>query len=182
MTWKSFQLAILSEGRFKHWTLNTEHYRNALEGVRILDFTWLLAGPYATRILADFGAEVIKVQSRKTATGAESNTTGYFNTWNRNKLSITLDMSHPEAKNIALKLVKVSDVVMENFTPRVMSNWGLSYDKLAEVKPDIIMLSMSGMGQMGAWRDFVALGSAIQAFSGITYLTSFPQSPPLGLS
>jgi crotonobetainyl-CoA:carnitine CoA-transferase CaiB-like acyl-CoA transferase len=105
--------------------------RNPLEGLRILDFSWVLAGPYSTRILADFGAEVIKVQSRKTATGAESNTTGYFNTWNRNKLGITLNMSHLQAKDIALRLVEVSDVVVENFSPRVMSNWGLSYDKLA---------------------------------------------------
>ena len=171
--------------------------KDALQGMRILDFTWLLAGPYATRILADFGAEVIKVQSKKIATGAEDNTTGYFNTWNRGKLSITLDMSHPQAKDIVLKLVKISDVVVENFTPRVMSNWGLSYDKLAKAKPDIIMLSMSGMGQTGPWRDFAALGHTIQAFSGITYLTSFPselaspaacsdgeksgQSSPLGL-
>jgi len=148
--------------------------KNALEGIRILDFTWLLAGPYATRILADFGAEVIKVQSQKIATGAESNTTGYFNTWNRNKLGITLNMNHPEARDIALRLVKVSDIVMENFTPRVMSNWGFSYNKLVEVKPDIIMLSLSGMGERGPWRDFAAFGPTIQAFSGITYLTSFP--------
>ncbi len=159
-----------------------EHpYKNALEGIRVLDFTWLLAGPYATRILADFGAEVIKVQSQKVATGAESNSTGYFNTWNRNKLGITLDMSCPEARDIALRLVKMSDIVMENFTPRVMSNWGLSYDELVEVKPNIIMLSMSGMGEAGPWRDFIALGPTIQAFSGITHLTSFPKSPPLGL-
>ena len=77
-----------------------------LKGLRILDFTWVLAGPYATRILADFGAEVIKVQSQKTSRGAESNLTGYFNVWNRNKRSITLDMSHPEAKEIVLKLTE----------------------------------------------------------------------------
>ena len=154
---------------------------SALEGLRILDFTWLLAGPYATRILADFGSEVIKVQSQKTATGAESNNMGYFNTWNRNKLGVTLNMNHPEGRDIALELVKLSDVVMENFTHRVMSNWKLSYNDLKEVKPDIIMLSMSGMGQTGPWRDFVALGPTIQAFSSITNLTSFLQSPPLGL-
>ena len=74
-----------------------------LSGLRVLDFTWILAGPYATRVLADFGAEVIKIQSKKTAMGAESNLTGYFNHWNRNKRSITLDMSYPEAKEIVLK-------------------------------------------------------------------------------
>ena len=154
---------------------------SALQGIRVLDFTWLLAGPYATRILADFGAEVIKVQCRKTATGAESNTTGYFNAWNRNKLSITLDVSRLEGKELVLKLVRISDVVIENFTPRVMVNWGLDYETLKEVKPDLVMVSLSGMGQAGPWRDFVALGPTIQALSGITYLTSFGQGPPAGI-
>ncbi len=154
---------------------------SALQGIRVLDFTWLLAGPYATRILADFGAEVIKVQCRKTATGAESNATGYFNAWNRNKLSITLDVSRLEGKELVLKLVRISDVVIENFTPRVMVNWGLDYEILKEVKPDLVMVSLSGMGQTGPWRDFVALGPTIQALSGITHLTSFGQGPPAGI-
>jgi len=152
-----------------------------LRGLRVLDFTWVLAGPYATRILADFGAEVIKVQSRKTARGAELNTTGYFSTWNRNKLSITLDLSCPEGRELALRLVGMSDVVMENFTPRVMPNWGLSYENLKKVKADLIMISMSGTGQTGPWRDFVAFGPTIQALSGITYLTSFVSDSPIGL-
>ena len=88
-----------------------------LTGIRVLDFTWMLAGPYATRILADFGAEVIKVQSKKTAKGIESNLMTYFNTWNRNKRSITLDMSFPEAREILLKLIEKSDVLIENFCP-----------------------------------------------------------------
>ena len=154
---------------------------DALHELRVLDFTWVLAGPYATRILADFGAEVIKVQSQKTAQGTESNATGYFNTWNRNKLSITLDLSRPEGRELALKLVRISDVVIENFTPRVMSNWNLSYDNLKQVRPDIIMLSMSGMGQSGPWRDFAAFGPTIQALSGITHLTSFTPDTPIGL-
>jgi crotonobetainyl-CoA:carnitine CoA-transferase CaiB-like acyl-CoA transferase len=152
-----------------------------LKGLRILDFTWVLAGPYATRILSDFGAEVIKIQSKKTAGGVESNLTGYFSHWNRNKRSITLDMSHPEAKEIVLRLVRISDVVIENFSPRVMSNWGLDYERLKEVRPDIIMVSMSAMGQTGPWKDFVAFGPALQALSGLTYLTSFAQEPPLGM-
>ncbi len=152
-----------------------------LRGLRVLDFTWVLAGPYATRILADFGAEVIKVQSRKTARGAELNTTGYFNTWNRSKLSITLDLSYSKGRELALRLVGVSDVVMENFTPRVMPNWGLSYENLKKVKPNLIMVSMSGMGQTGPWRDFVAFGPTVQALSGITYLTSFVPGSPTGL-
>jgi crotonobetainyl-CoA:carnitine CoA-transferase CaiB-like acyl-CoA transferase len=152
-----------------------------LKGLRILDFTWVLAGPYATRILGDFGAEVIKVQSKKIAGGVESNLSGYFNHWNRNKRSIALDMSHPEAKDLVLRLARISDVVIENFSTRVMSNWGLDYEKLKEVRPDIIMVSMSAMGRTGPWKDFVAFGPALQALSGLTYLTSFAQGSPLGL-
>ena len=152
-----------------------------LKGLRILDFTWVLAGPCATRILADFGAEVIKVQSQKTSRVAESNLTGYFNAWNRNKRSITLDMSYPEAKKIVSRLVEKSDVVIENFSPRVMANWGLSYDKLREIKSTLIMVSLSAMGQTGPWRDFVGFGPTIQALSGLTYLTSFDKDSPLGV-
>jgi crotonobetainyl-CoA:carnitine CoA-transferase CaiB-like acyl-CoA transferase len=153
----------------------------SLKGVRILDFTWMLAGPYATRIFGDFGAEVIKVQSNKTARGAESNLTGYFNTWNRNKRSITLDLSHSEAKGIVLNLTRISDVVIENFSPRVMPNWGFNYEKLKEVKPDLVMLSMSAMGQTGPWKDHVAFGPTLHALSGFASLTSFEKDAPIGL-
>jgi crotonobetainyl-CoA:carnitine CoA-transferase CaiB-like acyl-CoA transferase len=152
-----------------------------LNGLRILDFTWVLAGPYATRILADYGADVIKVQSKKTAGGVESNLTGYFSHWNRNKRSITLDMSYPEAKEIVLRLARISDVVIENFSTRVMSNWGLDYERLREVRANIIMVSMSAMGQTGPWKDSVAFGPTLQALSGLTYLTSFAQESPLGV-
>ena len=152
-----------------------------LEGIRVLDFTRVLAGPYATRILADFGADVIKVQSKHIANGTELNTGRYFSTWNRNKRSITLDMSHDEAAGFALKLVGISDIVIENFSPRVMSNWGLNYKELKKVKPDLIMISMSGMGQNGPWRNFVAFGSTVQALGGLTHLTAYDKDSPVGL-
>ena len=155
--------------------------QSILNGLRVLDFTWVLAGPYATRVLADFGAEVIKVQSRRTSGGAESNLTGYFNAWNRNKRSITLDMGYPEAREIVLKLAEISDVLVENFSPRVMANWALPYEKLKEVKPNLIVVSISAMGQTGPWKDFVGFGPTIEALSGFTYLTSFSQDSPLGV-
>jgi len=151
-----------------------------LNGVRVVDLTRVLAGPYATRILADFGAEVIKVQSNKTATGAEVNTSAYFSAWNRNKRSITLDLSNPEARELFLKLTAISDIVIENFSSRVMANWGLQYQSLTAVNPEIIMVSMSAMGQTGPWKDSVAFGPTIQALSGLTYLTSFNKDAPLG--
>ena len=152
-----------------------------LKGLRILDFTRVLAGPYASMLLADFGAEVIKVQSRKTATGVELNSTGYFNTWNRNKKSITLNMDYQEARNIALKLTAISDVVIENFSSRVMMNWGLEFKDLKKVKPDLIMLSMSGMGRDGPYENYVAYGPTVQSLGGITYLTSYNKNNPMGL-
>ena len=152
-----------------------------LNDIRVLDFTRVLAGPYATRMLGDFGAEVIKVQSKKASGGVEDNNEAYFSTWNRNKLSITLDMSYPEAREITKRLTAMSDVVIENFSPRVMSNWGLGYEKLREIKKDVIMVSMSGMGQTGPWRDFTAFGPTIQSLSGHTFLTSYEKDLPQGL-
>ena len=152
-----------------------------LNGIRVLDFTWVLAGPYATRLLADFGAEVIKVQSAKTARGAEANLSGYFSAWNRNKRSITLDLGRPEARELALRLVKISDVVVENFSPRVKTNWGFDYDRLREMNPRLVMASLSGMGQTGPWRDHVAFGPTVQALSGLTALSSFEPEAPIGL-
>ncbi|MBA7631117.1 Succinyl-CoA:(R)-benzylsuccinate CoA-transferase subunit BbsF [subsurface metagenome] len=150
-----------------------------LKGIRILDFTWVLAGPYATRLLADFGAEVIKVQPLLPQ-DEDAFSRGYYNTWNRNKRGITLNMASPEGVAQAKKLVGLSDAVVENFTPRVMANWGLDYENLKKIKPDIIMLSLSTMGNTGPRRDYTGFGPTVQAFSGITHLTAYPDGPPLG--
>ncbi|MFC1928599.1 CoA transferase, partial [Chloroflexota bacterium] len=152
-----------------------------LHNIRILDFTWVLAGPYATRLLADFGAEVIKVQPLIASEAEDRFACGYYNTWNRNKLGITLNLNKPQGVALAKKLVGISDAVIENFTPRVMANWGLDYANLGKIKPDIIMLSMSTMGSTGPWRDYTGFGPTVQAFSGITCLTSYPGEPPSGL-
>jgi crotonobetainyl-CoA:carnitine CoA-transferase CaiB-like acyl-CoA transferase len=155
--------------------------RPVLDGIRVLDFTWMLAGPYATRVLADFGAEVIKIQSKETAQGAEQNNTGYFNTWNRNKRSVSLNLSHLEARDIAMKLAAISDVLVESFSPRVMTNWGLTYDRLREVNPDLIMASISAMGQTGPWKDFVGFGPTFHALSGLTSAMSYGLDAPICL-
>jgi crotonobetainyl-CoA:carnitine CoA-transferase CaiB-like acyl-CoA transferase len=148
--------------------------------VRILDFTWVVAGPYATRILADLGAQVIKVQSAATSRGNDANGAAAFSTFNRNKYGITLNMRHPEAVEIARRLAALSDVVVDNFSARVMKNWGLDYESLRALKPDIIAVSMSGLGHTGPWRDHVSYGPTLQALSGMTYLMGFPGRPPQG--
>ena len=154
--------------------------KGILHNIRVLDFSWVLAGPYATRILADFGAEMIKVQPLLPE-AADRFAQGYYNTWNRNKLGITLNLDKPAGVALTKRLVSISDAVVENFTPRVMANWGLDYPNLKKIKADIIMLSLSTMGQTGPYRHYAGFGQTIQAFSGITCLTAFPGQPPLGL-
>jgi benzylsuccinate CoA-transferase BbsF subunit len=153
--------------------------KGILNGIRILDFSWVLAGPYSTRILADFGAEVIKVQPLLPE-AEDKFSRGYANTWNRNKLGISLNMGQPQGIEIARKLIKISDAVVENFSPRVMSNWGLEYPELKKIKPDIILLSMSVMGHSGPWRDYTGFGPTVQSFSGLIGLTSYTDQTPQG--
>jgi len=154
---------------------------STLAGLRVLDLTRVVAGPFATRVLADFGAEVIKIQSKKIALKIESDTSPFFSAWNRNKRSITLDMNRSEARQLFLRLIEVSDVVVENFSPRVMSNWQLDYDNLRKVNQKLVMLSMSGMGQSGPWKDYVAFGPTVQSLAGLTCLTSYAEGAPMGL-
>jgi benzylsuccinate CoA-transferase BbsF subunit len=143
--------------------------QETLSGLRVLDFSWVLAGPFATRLLADFGAEVIKIQPLLPE-AEDTFSRAYYNAWNSNKLGLSLDLSRPEGRNIARRLVKICDIVVENFSPRVMNNWGLDYAALQQIKPEIIFLSLSMMGHTGPWRDFSGFGPAVQAFSGFTYL------------
>ncbi|MDF1555068.1 MAG: CoA transferase [Deferrisomatales bacterium] len=150
-----------------------------LSGLRVLDFTRVLAGPYATRLLADFGAEVIKVQSERTD-GAGANDQPYFAAWNRNKRSISLDMGRTETREVVLELVRNCDVVVENFAPRVFDNWGLDYETLCRANEAVILLRMSGVGQSGPWRNAVAFGPTIHGAAGLAQLTSYPGGPPLG--
>jgi crotonobetainyl-CoA:carnitine CoA-transferase CaiB-like acyl-CoA transferase len=152
-----------------------------LRGTRVLDLTRMLAGPYATRILADFGAEVIKIQSRKSANGAEQNEATSFSAWNRNKRSLTLDLGTPGARDSFLRLAAKSDVVVENFSPRVMENWGLHYERLALVNPGLIMVSISAAGQTGPWRNFVGFAPTFHALSGLISAASGPGQAPDGI-
>ena len=160
--------------------------RYALRGVRVLDFTWVHAGPAATRVLTDQGAEVIKAESNYALAvvgGAAASTPyglGQRHNWNAGKLSFNLNMRTPQGIALAKRLVALSDVVAENFSGRVMAKWGMDYESLRQIKPDIIMLSMSGMGRTGPWRDYVSYGQTLQAWSGFTYLTGFPETDPSG--
>jgi crotonobetainyl-CoA:carnitine CoA-transferase CaiB-like acyl-CoA transferase len=161
-----------------------------LTGIRVADFTWVWAGPFATLQLAHLGAEVIRIetQSRVCVTRrippfadgqAGPNRSGYYNQYNQGKASICLNLKHPEALGIAKKLVAASDIVAENFAAGVMDKMGLGYEELKKIKPDIIMISMSGYGAVGPESTYVSYGPAQVPLSGLSSLTGFPGFPPM---
>lgn len=153
-------------------------------GLKVLDFTRVLAGPYLTQMMCDLGADVIKIE--KPISGADergmnpivNNQSGYYMMVNRGKKSITLNLKNSRAKNIVMQLVKDSDVVTENFVPGVMQKLGLSYDELRKVKPDIIMCSISSFGQEGPYSKRVGYDIVAQAMSGLMWMSGDPDRPP----
>ena len=168
-----------------------KNQRAILEGLRVTDFCWLGAGAYATKILADFGADVIKIETidrldslRMAAPYKDGkpgvNRSGYFADRNTSKRSMTLDMKHPEALAIATQLIKQSDIVANNFTPGVMEKFGLGYEAVRRIKPDIIYLSMSMNGASGPERDFLGYGASMVALTGLQDLTGQPERDGAG--
>lgn len=153
--------------------------RRALEGIRILDFTWVVAGPVATRILADQGAEVIKIE-RRDSLDLGSRRGGFTGNLFRGKESTVINMADPRGREIARQLVAISDVVIDNFSARVMHNWGMDYESIKKIKPDIIAVSMSGFGHTGPQKDYVSYGPTLQALSGYTLLMRHPGGEPAG--
>lgn len=157
-----------------------------LNGIRIVDLTTAYSGPFATMQLADFGAEVIKVENAKHGDPSRGWTpfvngrSVSFPAFNRNKKSITLNLKDPAGKGALLKLIATADVVTENFRPGTMEKLGLSYDEIKKVKPDIIMASLSGYGQTGPMAKMSAYSNLAEAMSGIMYLTGFPDGMPTG--
>lgn len=149
-----------------------------LEGIRVLDFTWVVAGPVATRILADYGAEVIKLERKPGPPGSRQ--TGLQGDLHRNKLSIAVNMAHPRGVKIARGLAQVSDLVIDNFSARVMRSWGMDYESLRLIKPDIICVSMSGLGHTGPRANYVSYGPTLQALSGYTLLMTESTGEPAG--
>lgn len=163
--------------------------RLPLEGIRVCDFSWLVAGPCATQMLAVMGAEVIKIEShvhtdlnrRGTpyldgVVGVEQ--TGNFHRMNMSKKSCTLDLNKPEAAEIAKDIVRVSDIVVSNFRNGVMERFGLGNEALQKLKPDIILVSSTGMGNRGPNKDFVCYNEETYAFGGLGYLTGYQDKLP----
>ena len=158
--------------------------------MRIADFTWVWAGPYCTLQLAHLGADVIRIETRTRPCVTRLlppwpdgkpgiNRSGYFNQYNQGKRSLTLNYAKPEALEVAHRLVEASDVVTNNFAAGVMEKLGLGYEALRKIKPDLIMISLSGYGDTGPFHEYVAYGPAQVPLSGLSSLTGYKGWPPM---
>jgi benzylsuccinate CoA-transferase BbsF subunit len=163
----------------------------ALAGLKVADLTWSVAGPLTVKFLADHGAEVIHIESstrpellrvlppfRDKKPGL--NRSAYNACFNNNKYGLSLDMNHPRAKEVLKRLILWADVVAENFSPGIMAKWGLSYENLVKIKPDMIMFSTSQMGQTGHRAKVGAYGTQLVSLAGFTHLTGWPDRDPTG--
>lgn len=176
--------------------------KGPLAGVRVADFCWMGVGSVATRLLADFGAEVIKIENRERldmprrlplykdegrvrSYGEEDPNPdpekgGLFNNYSRNKLGINLNMADPRGRELAEELIRKSSVVTENFAPGVMEKWGFTYDHLRELREDVIFARMSGYGHSGPHQHYRSYGPVIQAVSGLSFNSGLPGREPSG--
>ena len=157
-----------------------------LSGVRVLDLSQFLAGPYGTQVLGDLGAEVIKIEQPGVGDGCRGfpphfrhGFSGYFLAVNRNKKSMTLDLKQPEGRQIFYELVRHSDVVYDNFRPGVTERLGIGYDTLKTINPRIIACSVSGYGQTGPYRDRPSFDNIIQAMGGLMSYNGEDGRPPV---
>jgi benzylsuccinate CoA-transferase BbsF subunit len=161
----------------------------ALAGLRVIDFTWVGVGPLLTKYLADFGAQVIRIESRthldsfrfappfvEDTPGIERS--GQFLNLNTSKAHVTLNLNHLQGRELARRLIAQADIVAENFTSRVMEKWCLTYKDLQQVKPDLVMISLSMEGRTGPHRDVLGFGTVLQAGAGLAYVTGWPDRPP----
>ncbi len=150
-----------------------------LEGIRIIDFSRVWAGPMATRYLGDMGAEIIKIETERYLDQGRSPTAvdPLFPEVNRSKLGITLDFQKREGRELVEELAKVSDVVIDNYSPGVLARRGLGYERLRMIRPDIIMISMPAYGNYGPYAGMVAYGHQLMAYTGLSYLWGHPESP-----
>lgn len=156
----------------------------ALTGIRVIDLTRVLAGPYATMVLADLGADVIKIE--RPGVGDDSRSYGpyqkgesaYFMSLNRNKRSITLNLKQPQGKEIFLSLIKQADVVVENYRPGTMERLGLGYETLQEINPRLVYAAISGFGYTGPYSQRAAYDGVVQAMGGMMSITGSESGRP----
>ena len=167
-----------------------DNRNGVFSGIKIAGFCWAVVGPLTMKYFADYGATVIRVETTKRPCTMRISApykddkpgldrSGYFNHFSANMLSLALNMENPKALEVAKRLVANSDVVMDNFTPGVMESWGLDYEELKRVKPDIIMLRQSGFGSWGPYAQQPAFGMILAAMAGLPNFIGWPESGPL---
>lgn len=163
----------------------------AFEGINVADFSWVGVGPYTTDYLARHGAEVIKIESVSTPDWLRVtppfrddrpglDRSAFFSSANSGKLSLSLNLSHPGSTDVARRLIKWADIVGESFTPGTMERWGLGYEDIKRIKPDIVMFSSCMQGQTGPHARHPGYGIPLTALSGFTNLTGWPDRDPVG--
>lgn len=162
-----------------------------LEGVRVADFTWIVAGPQCTRILADLGADVVRIENESyldslrmavllDTENLSYNQAGMFNAFNRNKRSLGANLHHPSGRKVVERLIAGSDVVIENYSAGAFERMGFGMERLRELNPDIIYLSLSGFGHYGRDASYITWGPTAQAVSGVTAMSGLPDDEPAG--
>ena len=159
----------------------TPHSPRPLDGIRVLDFTHVLAGPFCTRVLGDLGADIVKIATNSrpaTGGGPES---PYYTMWNRNKRLLQLNLARPEAQQIARDLAAKADIIIDNFSVGVLDRWGLDWHSVARTNPGVISIAMSGMGSSGPWASYVTFAPTVHALAGLTYLTGVPGRNDIGV-
>lgn len=156
-----------------------------LDGIKVLELGQLIAGPFCTRIMGEFGAQVIKIESPRGGDPLRKWRKLYQDKslwWllqARNKKSVTVDLKNPRGQEIVSKLAEEADIVVENFRPGSMEKWGLGYEELSKVNPGLIMVRLSGYGQTGPYRDRPGFGSIGEAMGGLRYVTGYPDRAPV---
>ena len=151
---------------------SAEEPNKPLSGLRVLDFTWVLAGPFCCRMLGDLGADIVKVQTAGRATLVNSPEFPYYPCWNRSKRSLSLNMKAPPAIALVRKLVEQSDVLIENYSAGVLDRWGLDYETVHAWNPRLIYVTMSGCGHEGPWKNMISYAPTIHALCGLTHLSN----------
>ena len=153
--------------------------RLPLESLRVVDFTHIWAGPYCTRILADLGAEVIKVESPGRGDGGRGKGVGRYHAYSRNKLALAMDLRTDEGRRHIRKLISMSDVVAENFSVGVTGRLGVDYEDCRAITPGIVYVSLPAFGRTGPESGFVGMGATQEAMSGLLAISSYPGAPPV---
>jgi formyl-CoA transferase len=159
--------------------------QSVLAGIKIIELGQLIAGPFAAKMLGEFGAEVIKIEPPGTGDALRKwrmlhdGTSVWWQVQSRNKKSVSLDLREPEARDVVRALVKDADVLIENFRPGTLEEWGMGWEELSKINPGLVMLRISGYGQTGPYKDLPGFGVIAEAMGGLRYLTAEPGRVPV---